>query len=101
MKKVTQLFFALFLFVAVSGFSQEKKTFKGAMEHANFTEQETIEATKINKEKSKEIKAIRSQKLPKEQEKEQIKAVKQKTTQKIKKVVGPEKMKAMNSYWKK
>ena len=62
MKKVTQLFFALFLFVAVSGFSQEKKTFKGAMEHANFTEQEMAEATKLNKAKSKEIKAVKAQK---------------------------------------
>ena len=53
MKKLTQLFFALFLVISLGTQAQEKKTFKGAMAHANFTEQEAAQATEINKAKGK------------------------------------------------
>lgn len=99
MKKLVFLFFALLLTVSVS--AQEKKSFAGALASAGLTKQETTKAMAINKEKMTQIKAIKKQKLVKDVQKAKIQEVKKASSAKIKALVGKEKYKAINAYWKK
>ncbi|WP_299556142.1 hypothetical protein [Seonamhaeicola sp.] len=99
MKKLMLLVFALLLAIGIN--AQEKKTFEGAVAHAQLNKEETTKVMAVQKEKNAAIKAIRKQKLHKEVEKEKIKEVKQATSKKIRAIVGKDKMKLMNAYWKK
>jgi ABC-type uncharacterized transport system YnjBCD substrate-binding protein len=101
MKKLTLLIFALFLAISVSTQAQEKKTFEGAVAAAGLTVQETVKVTAINQEKLDAIKVIKKQKLGKEVENKKLKEAKQASTNKIKALIGKDKFKAMNAYWKK
>ncbi|MGY6650404.1 hypothetical protein [Wenyingzhuangia sp. IMCC45574] len=96
-----KLLFVFALLLAVSVNAQEKKTFKGAMEHAGLTQEEKTQALVINKEKQAKLKEIKKSDLSKEEKKAKIKAVRQESNKKIKAVVGKEKLKALNQYWKK
>lgn len=99
MKKFILFVFALMLTISVS--AQEKKTFEGAIAHAGLTKTETTKALEINTEKMVAIKAIKKEKLSKEDEKSKIKEVKKASSEKIKALVGKDKFKAINAYWKK
>ncbi|TXE08081.1 hypothetical protein FUA26_12155 [Seonamhaeicola algicola] len=99
MKKILLLVFALFITVAVS--AQEKKTFEAAVEYAKLDKNEATKVLAIHNERTASIKAIKKQKLDKETEKEKIKAVRQEASKKIKAIIGKEKMKELNAYWKK
>lgn len=101
MKKLTLLLFGMFLAFSLSTQAQAKKSLEGALKHAALTQQETVKVLAIQKEKSKEIKAIRKEKLEKEAESTKIKAVKKAASAKIRKIIGKEKVKAINEYWKK
>lgn len=96
-----KLLFVFALILAVSVNAQEKKTFKGAMEHAGLTQTEKTEALTINKEKVAKLKEIKKSDLSKEEKKAKMKEVRQEANKKIKAVVGKEKAKALNQYWRK
>ncbi|MEC3907264.1 hypothetical protein VOI54_09540 [Tamlana sp. 2201CG12-4] len=99
MKQLVLLIFALFLTISVN--AQEKKTFEGAVAHAELSKEETTKVIAINKEKITAIRVVRKKKLDKETEKTEIKALKQESNKKIKAIIGKEKFKIMQSYWKK
>ena len=98
MKKLILLAFALMLTITINA---QKKNFAGAIAHAHLTKVEAEKVTEINNEKVKVITAIRKEKLSKEEEKAKIKEAKKASSAKIKSLIGKEKFKAMNTYWKK
>lgn len=99
MKKIVLLVFAMILTLSIS--AQEKKSFEGAIEHAGLTEKEKQEVMVIQKEKQSAIKAIKKEGLEKAEEKEKIAEVRKESGTKMRAIVGKEKYRAMNAYWKK
>ncbi|WP_010135332.1 hypothetical protein [Ochrovirga pacifica] len=98
MKKLVMV---IAFFMAITVNAQEKKTFKGAIEHAGLTQEEKTKVLAINKEKQAELKEIRKSDLDQEAKKAKMKDVRQAYAKKFKDVIGKEKNKAMNQYWKK
>ncbi len=99
MKKLVLFIFALMLSISIS--AQEKKTFEGAIAQAGLTKAETVKAMEIQKEKMAKLKVIRKEDLTKEEKKEKMKEVRKASSAKLRKLLGKEKMKAINLYWKK
>ncbi|QVY66049.1 hypothetical protein [Polaribacter sp. Q13] len=98
MKKLVLFVFALMLTISINA---QKKTFEGAIKHAGLTQVETQNVMKSYNKKVKAIKAIRKEKLSKEDENAKIKEAKKTSTAEIKALISKEKQKAMNLYWQK
>ena len=99
MKKIAFLIFALLLTISIS--AQEKKTLKGAITFAELTEQETTKVLEMKKERVANTDAIKKQKMDKATEKDKIKEVREQYMTEVRTLLGKEKFRKMNSYWKK
>ncbi|NJB82393.1 hypothetical protein [Wenyingzhuangia aestuarii] len=98
MKKLVFIF-ALFLALAVN--AQEKKSYKGALEHAGLTPIEMTKAMEIQKEKVAAFKELKSSDLDAEAQKAKKKEINKAANKKLRTLIGPEKTKAIQQYWKK
>lgn len=99
MKKLLAVVFVLFLTISLS--AQEKKNLDGAITTLHLSAYQATELKSIANEKNEKIKEIKMLKLDKEVEGLKIRDLMKSIYSKTNVVLGKEKMKEWNAYWKK